>query len=142
MFLSLYRDHTIQSIIPAEYDISHTKIYVWELEMTITALEALKIWKEGFENGSSDAVSKIITDDFIFIGGTSGTRSREETLTWVSSTPDLIMDDLEVLYENNEVMVCLHSVVRAGVNGQVMAFARKKDAKLSYWRVVRSIKPQ
>ena len=109
--------------------------------MTIKALEALKIWKEGFASQNSDAVSKIITDDFIFIGGTSGQRSREETLNWVSSTPDLIMDDLEVLYENDEVMVCLHSVVRAGVNGQVMAFARKQDDKVSYWRVVRMVKP-
>ncbi|MQF82613.1 nuclear transport factor 2 family protein [SAR202 cluster bacterium AD-802-E10_MRT_200m] len=109
--------------------------------MPITASEALNTWKDGFKNGNSDAVSEMITDDFIFIGGTSGTRTREETLDWVSNTPDLIMDDLEVLYENDEVMVCLHSVVRNGVNGQVMAFARKKGDKISFWRVVRMIKP-
>ena len=105
--------------------------------MTITALEVLRIWQEGSARGNSDALSAIITDDFIFVGQTTGTRNREETLDWVSSAPGLHMSDPEVLYENHEVMVCLHTVERAGVKGKVMAFARIAGDKLSYWTVVR-----
>ena len=105
--------------------------------MTITALEVLKIWQEGFTNGNSGSLSEIITDDFKFVGQTTGTRNREETLNWVSNTPELILDNLEVLYENHEVMVCLHSMARGETKGQVMAFGRLRDGKISYWTVVR-----
>ena len=105
--------------------------------MSINALEALKVWQDGFASENSDSLSKIITDDFIFVGQTTGTRIREETLDWVSSTPDLKSDNLEVMYENGEVMVCLHNMERAGVKGTVMAFARIEGGKLSYWTVVR-----
>ena len=105
--------------------------------MSIKALEVLKVWQEGFAHGNSDSLSKIITDDFVFVGQTTGTRNREETLNWVSSTPDLKIDNIEVLYENQEVMVCLHTMERAEVKGKVMDFGRIEGDKLSYWTVVR-----
>lgn len=108
--------------------------------MTITALKVLEIWRDGFANSNSDSFSEIITDDFIFIGTTGDTRSREETLNWISSETDNVrMADFEVLYENDEVMVGLHSVVRRGVNGKVMFFARMEDGKLASWRTHRAI---
>ena len=108
--------------------------------MSITALKVLEMWRDGFANGNSSPISEIITDDFIFVNTTGDTRSREETLNWVATTPDLVMSDLQVLYENDEVMVGLHNVVRSGGRGtgKVMFFARIEGGKLSSWRVNRA----
>jgi len=100
--------------------------------MTITGLKTLEIWRDGFASGNSDPVSEIITDDFIFVSTNGDTRSREGTLNWVSTTPDLAMADFEVLYENDEALVGCHSVVRSGVPAKVMFFARIEDGKLSF----------
>ena len=108
--------------------------------MTNIGLKTLEMWRDGFAGENSDAIAEIMTDDFIFVGSNGDTRSREETLNWVSTTPDLVMSDLEVLYENDEVLVGLHSVVRSGGRGtaKVMFFARIEDGKLSFWRVNRA----
>lgn len=108
--------------------------------MSITGLEFLKMWQEGFASGNSDTLSEIITDDFKFVGQTTGTRNRQETLDWVSSAAGMQMSDPEVLYENHEVLVCIHTIERGSPyndKGRVMAFARKEGDKLSYWTVVR-----
>ena len=106
--------------------------------MTITGLKTLEIWRDGFASGNSDPVSEIITDDFIFVSTNGDTRSREETLNWVSTTPDLVMADFEVLYENDEVVMGFHMVsVPESPLSKVMFFARKEHGKFSYWRVHR-----
>ena len=107
--------------------------------MALTALKALETIRDAWESGNTDAVSEIITDDSVYVPTEGATRSKEEFLLWMASTRDLRIADLEVLYENDEVMVGLHSVVRAGVNGKNMVFARKTDDKLSYWRSNRAI---
>lgn len=78
----------------------------------------------------------MLHENFIFIGP-SGTRSKDATFNWVSSTPDLQMTDTEVLYENDEVPVDFHNVVGSGGRGtgKALCFTRVKDEKLSYWRV-------
>jgi len=108
--------------------------------MTITAVQVLEMWRDGFASGNADPVAEILTDDFLFVGSDGATRSKEETLQWVSTTPELVMSDFEVLYENEDVLVGAHSVVRSGGrgNGTVMFFARKEIGKISYWRVQRS----
>jgi hypothetical protein len=106
--------------------------------MTNIGLKTLEMWRDGFAGENSDAIAEIMTDGFIFVGSNGATRSREETLNWISTTPDLVMSDLEVLYENDEVLVGLHSVVRAGVPGKIMFFARIEDGKFSFWRVNRA----
>ena len=106
--------------------------------MTITGLKTLEIWRDGFASGNSDSVSEIITDDFIFVSTNGDTRSREETLNWVSTTPDLVMADFEVLYENDEVVMGFHMVsVPESPLSKLMFFARKEHGKFSYWRVHR-----
>ena len=108
--------------------------------MSISAVKVFEMWRDGFPNGNSGSVSEIITDDFIFDSTTGATRSREETLNWVATTPDLVMSDLQVLYENDEVMVGLHNVVRSGGRGtgKVMFFARIEGGKISSWTVNRA----
>ena len=104
--------------------------------MAVKAIEVLEAWRQGFLSGESDPLSEMLHDDFIFIGP-SGNRSKQETLDWVSSTPDLIQSESEVLYENDEMFVGIHDIIRSQGRGtaKIMFFARLKDGQVSSFRV-------
>jgi len=67
-----------------------------------------------------------------------GTRSKQETLDWTSAggNPSVI-DNLQVLYENDEVAVVCHSANSTLGDGRVMGLYTKKDGKFSQCRIVR-----
>ena len=96
--------------------------------------EAWKAWQEGFANKDSNRLAEFLTDDFQFVPK-SGTKNRQETLDWTAAggNPTSI-DDLEVLYENDEVAVLYHSANRPNV---VMALYTKRGDKFSHCRTVR-----
>jgi len=103
--------------------------------------EAWKAWQEGLANKDSSKIGEFFTDDFQFIRPAGsfdlpgGTRTRQETLDWTAGggNPTSI-DDLEVLYENDEVAVLYHSANRPNV---VMALYTKRGDKFSHCRTVR-----
>ena len=86
----------------------------------VSVAEVLKTWNEGFANKDSSKLAEFFTDDFQFIRPTGsvdlrgGTRTRQETLDWTAAggSPTTIDDNLQVLYENDDVAVIVH-----GVNG-------------------------
>ena len=96
--------------------------------------EAWKAWQEGVTNKDSSKLGEFFTDDFVFVSA-SGNRSKQETLDWTAAggNPTSI-DDLEVLYENDEVAVLYHSANRPNV---VMALYTKRGDKFSHCRTVR-----
>ena len=104
--------------------------------MAIKAIGVLEAWRQGFLSGNSDPLSEVLHDDFIFTGP-SGNRSKQETLDWVSSTPDLKQSESEILYENDEMFVGLHDIIRSQGRGtaKIMFFARFTEEKVSYFRV-------
>ncbi len=105
--------------------------------MSITGLEALKIWQYGFINQKASELAEILTDDFIFVNSELSTRTKEQTLDWVSNS-EIRLGDFEILYENNEVIIGLHSVaIPEQELSQAMFFARIKHGKLYYWRTHR-----
>ncbi|PCJ68608.1 MAG: hypothetical protein COA56_17565, partial [Dehalococcoidia bacterium] len=86
--------------------------------------EAYKAWQEGFVNKDSSRLAEFFTDDFQFGGGTIGTMNKQETLDWTAAGGNpTSVDDLEVLYENDEVAVLYHSANRPNV---VMALYTKR----------------
>ena len=102
--------------------------------------EAWKAWREGFVNKDSSRLAEFFTDDFQFIGSdvgraAGGNRTRQETLDFTAAggSPTSI-DDLEVLYENDEVAVLYHSANRPN---EVMALYTKRGDKFSHCRTVR-----
>jgi len=99
--------------------------------------EAWKAWQEGLANKDSSKLGEFFTDDFQFVSA-SGTRNKQETLDWTAAggNPTSI-DDLEVLYENDEVAVVHHSANSDLGEGRVMAVYTKKDGKISHLRMVR-----
>ena len=101
----------------------------------VSVSEVFKAWKEGFTNKDSSQFAEFLTDVFQFVG-VAGTRSRQQTLDWIAAggSPTSI-DDLELLYENDDVAVIVHSV--NGDGSTVMGFYTKRDDKISEVRNVR-----
>ena len=104
----------------------------------VAVSEVFKAWKEGFEKKDSSQLAEFLTDDFRFV-----TRLRDigkqETLDWTDAggNPTAI-DNLEVLYENDEVGVIYHSANNNNNDGVAIAVYTKKSGKISQCRVVRT----
>ena len=96
--------------------------------------EAWKAWQESLANKDSSKLGGLFTDDFQFVSAT-GTRNKQETLDWTAAggNPTSI-DDLEVLYENDEVAVLYRSANKPNV---VMALYTKRGDKFSHCRTAR-----
>ena len=100
-----------------------------------TGLDLMNIWKDGLTNKDSSKLGDIITEDWEWgnlIRG--GTRDKQATLDWTDSGGNpTIIDNIEILYENDEVAVGTHGVAR----GTVMFFARKRGDRFSCLSFIR-----
>ena len=94
--------------------------------------ELFNAWKEGFEKKDSSKLAELLTDDFQMVSR-PGTRSKQETLDWTAAGGSpTSTDNLEVLYENDEVAV----YTNGANNGVAMCFYTKRDNKCSHCRIV------
>ena len=101
--------------------------------------DLFKVWKEGFETGDSSQLAEFLTDDFRFVS-TRRDIGKQEALDWTAAGGNpMAIDNLEVLYENDEVAVIYHSANNPNNNGVVTTFGTKKDGKFALWRVVRQV---
>ena len=105
----------------------------------VSVSEVFKAFDEGFTNKDSSRLAELLTDDFEMVRPAGGTRNRQETLDWTAGGGNqTVLDNLEVLYENDEVAVTCHSANSTlGANGLVMSLYTKKDGKFSQCRIVR-----
>jgi len=105
--------------------------------------ELINTWKEALANQDSSRLAEFFTEDFRFVGATTGrNETKQETFDWVASNPrSLSIANLEVIYENDEVGVVLHDadsgLAELG-KGKVMAVYTKKDGKFSQAKVIRA----
>ena len=97
-----------------------------------------KAWQEGLANKDSSKLAGLLTDDFVFITRLN-TRTRQLTLDWTAAggNPSVI-DDLKVLYENDEVAMVQHRANNGKADGTAMALHTKKDGKFSQAEVLRA----
>ena len=105
----------------------------------VSVSEVFKVWKEGFERKDSSHLAEFFTDDFKFVSRLR-VMSKQETLDWTAAGGNPTdIDDLEVLYENDEVGVIHHSATRNhNEDGVAIAVFTKKDGKISGCRIVRT----
>jgi ketosteroid isomerase-like protein len=104
----------------------------------VAVSEVFKAWKEGLANKDSSKIGELFADDFVFTT-TVTTRSKQETLAWVDAGGNpTVIDNLEVLYENDEVGVIHHSANNNNNDGVAIAVYTKKGGKISQVRVVRT----
>ena len=103
----------------------------------VSVSEVVKTWQEGFANKDSSKLGEFFTDDFRFVSNIRDI-GKQETLDW-TSTGEMAIDNLEVIYENDEVGVVLHDANSGELGkGKVMAVYTKKDGKFSQARVMRA----
>ncbi len=99
--------------------------------------ELWEAWNEGFAKKDSSRLAELLTDDFRYVSPTRNL-SRQEALNWTADGGfQTLIDNLEVLYENDEVAVVHHSANSDLGEGRVMAVYTKKDGKFSHLRMVR-----
>ena len=104
--------------------------------------ELVNAWKEGFANKDSSKIEEFLNDDFRFVRATSGrNETKQEASDNVASNPrSMFIDNLEVIYENDEVGVALFDSPSPELGkGKVMAVYTKKDGKFSQARVIRAV---
>ena len=109
----------------------------------VSVSEVFKAWNEGFEKKDSSQLAEFFTDDFRFVS-TIRDIGKQEALDWTAAGGNqTAMDNLEVLYENDDVAVNVHgangvSPVTGGQgDGVAMAVYTKRDGKIPHCRVVR-----
>ena len=102
--------------------------------------EFVNAWKEALANKDSSRIAEFLTEDFRFVGATTGRiETKQEILDWLASDPNSIsLDNLEVLYENDEVGVIYHSASNNNNDGVAIDVYTKRGDKISSCRVVRT----
>ena len=98
--------------------------------------EAWKARQEGFANKDSSKLAEFFTDDFRIVSNIRDI-GKQETLDW-TSTGEMAIDNLEVIYENDEVAVVHHSANRKDGDGVAMVVYLKRGDKISGCRVIRA----
>ena len=102
----------------------------------VSVSEVYKVWQEGFANKDSSKIGEFFTDDFRFVSNIRDI-SKQETSDWTSSG-EMAIDNLEVIYENDEVAVIHHDANRGDNNGVAMVVYLKRGDKISGCRVIRT----
>ena len=102
--------------------------------------ELFNAWKEALANKDSSRLAEFFTEDFRFVGTVSQRNdTKQETLDWVASNDNsMAIDNLEVIYENDEVAVVHHDANRGDNNGVAMVVYLKRGDKISACRVIRT----
>ena len=102
----------------------------------VSVSEVYKVWQEGFANKDSSKIGEFFTDDFRFVSNIRDI-GKQETLDW-TSTGEMAIDNLEVIYENDEVAVVHHDANRGDNAGVAMVVYLKRGDKISGCRVIRT----
>ena len=102
----------------------------------VSVSEVVKTWQEGFANKDSSKLGEFFTDYFRFVSNIRDI-GKQETLDW-TSTGEMAIDNLEVIYENDEVAVVHHDANRGDNAGVAMVVYLKRGDKISSCRVVRT----
>ncbi|MAF38456.1 MAG: hypothetical protein CL696_06175 [Chloroflexi bacterium] len=103
----------------------------------VSVSEVFKTWNEGFEKRDSSQLAEFFTDDFRFVS-TIRDIGKQEALDWTAAGGNqTVMDNLEVLYDNDEVAVTYHRATGTLGDGVLMALYTKRDGKFSQCRIVR-----
>ena len=102
----------------------------------VAVSELWQTWQQGFANKDSSKLAEFLTDDFEMVVP-SGTRNRQQALDWTAAggSPTTI-DNLEVLYENDDIAVY---IINGANDGVAMCFYTKRDGKFSHCRIVNSV---
>ena len=89
------------------------------------------LWIKAVNDKETEGLSEVLSDDFVWSNDRfNWVVNKQETLDWGKST-DLIGIDFSSYYENDEVMVGIHTAREPNVaESSVMFIAKIKDGKV------------
>ena len=102
----------------------------------VAVSEVFKAWQESFANKDSSKLAEYFTEDFRFVSRQRD-MSKQETLDWTAGGSQVI-DNLRVIYENDEIAVIHQSANRSDGDGIAMGVYTKKGGKISRCEYVRT----
>ena len=102
----------------------------------VSVSEVFKAWQEACANKDSSKLAEFFTEDFRFVSRLRDI-DKQETLDWTAEGA-MALDNLEVVYENDEVAIIHHNVKFSNNDGISTGVFTKKDGKISQCRYVRT----
>ena len=104
--------------------------------LRVSVAEVFKTWQEACANKDSSKLAEFFTEDFRFVSRQRDI-SKQETLDWTDEGA-MALDNLAVVYENDEVAVIHHNVKFGDNDGVSTGVFTKKDGRISQCRYVRT----
>ena len=102
----------------------------------VAVSEVFRVWQEACANKDSSKLAEFFTEDFRFVSRQRDI-SKQETLDWTDEGA-MALDNLAVVYEDDEVAVIHHNVKFADNDGVSTGVFTKKDGRISQCRYVRT----
>lgn len=89
------------------------------------------LWIKAVNDKKTEELSKVLSDDFVWTNDRfNWVVNKQDTIDWCEST-DLIGIDFSPYYENDEVLVGIHTAIEPNVaESSVMFIAKIKDDKI------------
>ena len=89
------------------------------------------LWIKAVNDKKTEGLSQVLSDDFVWSNERMNyVVNKQETIDWCSST-ELIGIDFTAYYENDEVMVGIHTAIEPDVaESSVMFIAKMKDGQV------------
>ena len=103
----------------------------------VSTSEVWAIWQEAFNAKDSSRLAHLLSDDYVLITP-AATRNKQEALDWVDSDVSPVISNLQIIYENDEVVVCYHDADGGDPEGNarsftVMCCGKKRDGQFYEW---------
>jgi|TARA_B100001105_G_scaffold126383_1_gene101253 hypothetical protein len=99
--------------------------------MSINFTTYSDLWINAVNDKETEGLSQILSDDFVWVNDRfNWVANKQETIDWCKST-DLIGIDFTAYYENDEIMVGIHTAIEPKVaDSSVMFIAKIIDSKV------------
>ena len=102
----------------------------------VSVAEVFKSWQEACANKDSSKLAEFFTEDFRCVSRLRDL-GKQETVDWTAEGA-MSLDNLAVVYENDEVAVIHHNVKFGDNDGVSTGVFTKKDGRISQCRYVRT----
>jgi hypothetical protein len=105
------------------------------INVNISAIDALKNWKNVIDNGDMAGLDNVLEDDFIFENRVGDQEGRDAVLKWANNA-DFTFNEFIFYHEDESVICGRHSFEEPKEpKQQVMFFTRYENSKCKFWKV-------
>lgn len=103
--------------------------------MTLSAMDALNVWKTTFATGATEALDQMLAEDFSFENTAGEKEDKASVLAWAKEGGFKVNEFL-VYHEDDHVICGRHTYeVEGEPTALIMFFARYENGKCKFWKV-------